>query len=111
MTTRELERTDWQSYFDRVSRAMTATRVDLEISGPDMGAQPEAHQVTLTGLSYDPRDDAFSIVSEELEHRVSHPAKISVREEADKLKAVEIVDGEDHRHIAMLSDMLQLPGS
>ncbi len=109
MTTRQLDRSQWQPYFDDINHRLEATQVDLEVSGHDLGVQTEAYDITLIGLSYDPRDDAFSIVTEELEHRVVHPKQISVREDADGLTALEIIDREEHRHVARLRSALRLP--
>ena len=109
MTTRQIEKNDWQSYFDRVSRELSTTTIDVEVSGTDMGVQEETHEAALVGLSYDPRDDAFSIVAEALEHRVTRPEQIFVEEEASELHSVEIVDGDGHRHIAKLHQALRLP--
>lgn len=110
MTTRRLKREQWQPYFDRVSRTLPATNVDVEVSGTDMGVQTESRKTPLVGLTYDPRDDAFSIVCEGLEHRVMKPRSIAVEEEGGELEAVEIVDEDEHTHIATLSGPLQLPG-
>ena len=111
MATRELEKNQWQHYFDRISRNLPASNVDLEVSGLDLGAQVEAQHLPLEGLSYDSKDDAFSIRCEGLEHRVYRPASISVREDdAGALKAVEIVDEDGRQHIARLTGALQLPG-
>ena len=111
MTTRQLDRRQWQTYFDQISQHLEATRINLEITGPDLGVQTEAQHVTLQGLSYDPKDDAFSVISEELEHRIEHPEAISVREDAGGLSAVEIIDGDNRHHIARLISPLRLPPS
>ncbi len=109
MPTRRLEKEQWQPYFDRISRELPATNVDVQVSGADMGVQTESRKIPLLGLTYDPRDDAFSILCENLEHRVTKPRSIAVEEAGGELEAVEIIDEEDHRHIAKLSGPLQLP--
>lgn len=109
MPTRHLEKNHWQTYFDRASRNLPATNVDVEVAGLDLGNQIEADHLPLEGLSYDPKDDAFSIICDRLEHRVSHPRSISVREDHKSLIAVEVVDEENHRHVARLTEAVQLP--
>ena len=109
MPTRRIEKNQWQTYFDRVSQQLTTSNIDVEVDAPELGAQQEASHLPVVGFSYDPRDDAFSIVSEDLEHRISRPQEISVREVADDLRAIEVVDFEGHRHIAKLSKALKLP--
>ena len=109
MPTRTIERGQWQSYFDQVSRHLPASKIDVEIDAPELGAQHEASDLRLEGLSYDPRDDAFSIVAEGLEHRISHPNHISVLEEENHLAAIEVVDDEQRKHVARLTESLRLP--
>lgn len=111
MATRRLKKNEWQPYFDRVSQKLAATRVDVEVSGQDLGVQTEGRKIPLYGLTYDPRDDAFSIVCENVEHRVTTPRSISVEEKGGQLEAIEIVDGDEHRHRARLIDPLELPSS
>ena len=109
MTIRRVERSDWRDYFDRVSRTLPAANVDVEVDGLDLGAQIELDHVPLEGLTYDHRDDAFSIVTELMEHRISHPREIYVDEEHEELRYIEIVDHDDHKHIAKLTRALALP--
>lgn len=108
MTTRRIEKNEWQSYFDRVSRALPSADVDVEVDGLDMGAQIEVEHLPLRGLSYDPRDDAFSMVFEQMEHRISHPREIYVDEDRDEIDSIEVVDEDDHKHIARLTRSLGL---
>ena len=109
MPTRRVERNDWQPYFDRVSRALPASDVDVEVDGLDLGAQPAVDHLPLQGLSYDPHDDAFSIVCDNVEHRIARPREIWIDEDIDQINAIEIVDHDDHKHIAKLTRALALP--
>lgn len=111
MPTRNLERNEWQHYFDQVSRRLRASTVDVEVSGLDLGAQVEAEHLPLQGFSYDPKDDSFYLICEGLEHRIHHPRSIAVREDnAQSLKAVEVIDSEEHHHVITLTEALELPG-
>ncbi len=109
MATHIIARDQWQPYFDRVSRTLEANDVDIEIDGLDLGAQVEVDHLPLQGLSYDPKDDAFSIVLENLEHRITRPQAIYVDEEADRLASIEVVDQDERKHIARLTRALMLP--
>lgn len=109
MATRQIDRHDWQQYFDNASRQLEAANVDVEVDGLDMGAQIEAEKMALEGLTYDPKDNAFSVMLEGLEHRIPQPREIAVEEEGRALKSVEIIDADDHKHIAKLSKALELP--
>ncbi len=109
MPTRRIEKSQWQPYFDAVSRELPAAHVDVEIDTPELGAQPEMSHIRLDGLSYDPRDDAFSIVTEKIEHRIAAPRQISVREDETSLTAVEVIDADEKKHVARLTEALKLP--
>ena len=63
----------------------------------------------LTGLSYDAKDDVFSVISEELEHNVAHLLQINVDQELDALRSLEVVDDAGDHHIVTLKDPLRLP--
>lgn len=104
-----LEKPQWQPFFDRVSAALGAKHADIEIVGPTLGSQPEAHRIPLTGLSYDSKDDVFAVIGEELEHNISHPRQISVDADLDLVRSLEIVDSSGDHHILKLTDPLRLP--
>lgn len=111
MSTQTIDRGEWQAYFDKVSRSLLSSTVDVEVNSMELGAQQQFSGLQLVGLSYDPHDDAFSIITEHQEHRIIHPKFIAVNIDGDHLQAVEIVDSEDRRHIARFMESLSLPPS
>jgi hypothetical protein len=44
-----------------------------------------------------------------VEHRIARPREIWIDEELDQINAIEIVDHDDHKHIAKLTRALALP--
>jgi len=89
-TTREIPRAEWQSYFDDFSRDLPDLAATVEVLGAEVGAQVEAEQPLLAGVTYDHGDDIVVIGMdaggdrhENLEHIVYHPQKIEVEEEDD----------------------------
>jgi hypothetical protein len=109
MFTREVPKSDWQSYFDEVNRQLAVMTVDVDVTAPSMGAQQEFVALKLQGLSYDPRDDAFSILAGSMEHRVVHPAEIFVEEDGRGLVSVQVIDGQGLTHLARFTRALPLP--
>jgi hypothetical protein len=105
----KVQRNQWQPFFDRVSAALGAKNVDVAIVGPGIGSQTEARRAVLTGISYDAKDDVFAVITEDLEHNISHPRAINVDEELDSLRSLEVVDFSGDHHIVTLSDPLRLP--
>jgi hypothetical protein len=104
-----IEKPQWQPFFDRVSDALGARSVDLDIVGPKVGSQAQARHVALLGLSYDSRSDVVAVIGEDLEHNISHPREINVDEELDSVRSLEVVDAAGDHHILLLADPLLLP--
>lgn len=109
MATKKLDRSQWQAYFDRVSQGIGATLVQIEIAGLKLGDQIEAEWVPLAGLSYDPKDDLFAVVSEQLDHLIKKPREIYVDDGVEGLRSVEVIDADDNRQIIQLKPPLPLP--
>ena len=107
----QLAKTQWQAYFDSISKTLGATQVQIEVAGLALGDQIEADYIPLIGISYDPKDDVLSISAEGVEHMVSHPVQIYVDQDVGWLSSLEAVDKDGNRHIILLRDPLGLPGS
>ena len=116
--TTELSRDEWRPYFDELSRTLATTRATVEIDAPDLGAQLQADEMVLSGISYDDRDDILVIglspggPDESLEHFVSSPRSIVVEgSEGIVPAAIEAVDGEGQRTIVRLEAAPTLPAA
>lgn len=107
----QLAKTQWQAYFDRISKALGATRVRIEVVGLGLGDQIEADWIPLFGLSYDPKNDLLAVIAEGVDHMIRHPAQIHVDQDLDSVHSVEVVDAEDNRHIILLEGPLALPAA
>ncbi len=99
-TTREIPKNEWRSYFDDLSRLPSPPPVvSVEVDGAEIGAQIEAEHRTLTGISYDNRDDVLVIGlgdnngREQAEHLVSQPQQIYVAEGDQRTIDVKDSDG------------------
>lgn len=107
----QLARSQWQAYFDRVSRALGATRVQIEVTGLGLGDQVEADFISLFGLTYDPKNDLLAVIAEGVDHLIRHPKQIHIDHELDWLRSAEAVDAENNRHIILLKSPLALPAA
>jgi hypothetical protein len=101
LTTREIPRSEWRSFFDSFSRDLGTLRATVEVDGEDVGAQIEAERALLSGISYDDRDDIVVIglgapgdAREDLEHIVYAPQKIFAASDAEQTT----FDFEDAEH-------------
>ena len=109
MPLNRIEKTHWQPFFDRVSAALGAKSVDIDIVAPGIASETEARRIALTGLSYDSKDDIFAVIGDELEHNIEHPRQINVDAAVDSVRRVEVIDQEGGRPLIALIDPLRLP--
>ncbi|MCW3032548.1 MAG: hypothetical protein QOK19_590 [Solirubrobacteraceae bacterium] len=100
-TTREIPREEWRTYFDDFSRDLPDLAATVEVIAEDLGAQVEAGQARLAGISYDDRDDVLVIgldapggTPEDLERVVYNPRRIMVAEGDDRQIVYDIEDAE-----------------
>jgi hypothetical protein len=111
MTTRKLNRSEWQQYFDAVAKHLPSMRVGVSILGDDIGAQIETEDGALLGISYDSNEGIFEIATPSISHRVTNPKEIYVREEAGRLSSIEIIAPDDTKQIVELRPLPSLPAS
>jgi len=111
MTTRRLDRAEWQGYFDEVAKRLPAMRVGVSILGDDIGAQTGNEDSPLLGMSYDSNDRTFEVAMSHVAHRVVNPKEIFIREVAGQLSSVEVVSQDDTKQIIELRALPSLPAS
>ncbi|MDH3694277.1 MAG: DUF5335 domain-containing protein [Gammaproteobacteria bacterium] len=109
MTTEKLEKPQWQAYFDNVSKMIAGSRVQIDVTGLQVGDQVEAQQLPLTGLSYDSKDDCIEIITESLDHRIQKPVTIHVDYAVDGLHSIEVIDAADLHQIVRFIQPVALP--
>jgi Family of unknown function (DUF5335) len=111
MATRKLDKAAWRGFSDRVSKALVGKRAEIEVASLALGDQVEAEWLPLLGITYDPKDDIFEVALDGgVDHIITAPRALYVDEDAPgALVNLEIVDGEDVRHIIVLRDPLMLP--
>ncbi len=109
MSLRKLEKNEWETYFDNVSRHLKAATAEIEVAGLNLGDQVEAEWVPLVGIAYDPKDDLVEVATETVDHLVRHPSAIYVDDGTGGLHSVEITDDEGNQHIVRLKAPLALP--
>jgi hypothetical protein len=103
MITREIPKNEWPTFFDNFSRKHEGWLVDLEILGPDIGAQVEGRDLTLEGITDEWNDalgDTIIIMTglkpeEHTTHSVTHPTEVSVEQTDDGADATLAVKSED----------------
>jgi Family of unknown function (DUF5335) len=109
MATRKLDKAQWRTYFDQVSKSLIGKRAEIEVDSLSLGSQIETEWLPFLGIVYDPKDDLIEIALEDVDHMIRHPATVFVDEEQLGLSSLEIVDRDGVRQIVLLRDPLMLP--
>ncbi|WP_456401547.1 DUF5335 domain-containing protein [Persephonella sp.] len=109
MGIRKLEKSEWENYFDSLSKKLGAKEVQIEIINEEIGDQIETWWQNLTGLSYDPKDNDFEVAAERHDHLIHNPVEIYVDEDVDGVKTVEVIQEDGTKHIIKLRSPAALP--
>src|SRR5947199_8847755 len=84
MTTQEIPRPEWNNFFDSFSRQHEGWLATLEVLGTEIGAQEEAHELPLEGVSIgsginEPETIAISIgrtPDDHISHTITKPEPV-----------------------------------
>jgi hypothetical protein len=109
MALTKLDKRNWQTFFDRVSRASSGRRAEIEVAGLDLGAQVEAEWLPLLGIAYDPKKEIVEIALDNVDHMIQKPRDVFVEQDATGLASLEVTDGDGRQHIVQLREPLMLP--
>jgi hypothetical protein len=108
MTTRKLEKTEWRSFLDRVSKLLDAKEAEIEVTSLRLGDQVQAEWLPLIGITYDPGDDLVEVALEGLDHMIRRPRDIYVEFGAGTLASIEVIDAAGIKQIVKFRDQLLL---
>jgi hypothetical protein len=106
---KQLEKSRWRAYFDRMSKAPVGKRAEIEVASLKLGDQIEAEWLPLLGISYDPKDDIIEIALEGVDHLIPKPREVYVEENGLELSSLEVIDAEGKHQIIVLKDPMMLP--
>jgi len=107
---RKLEKAEWQSFLERVSKGLVGKRAEIEVASAKLGDQIEAEWVPLLGVVYDPKSDIVEVVLDGLDHMINKPQELYAEEDAGSLSSLEVVDAAGVRQIVRFKDALMLAG-
>ena len=103
MQTREIPRSEWPAFIKSFSSRHQGWVVDVEVFGPDIGAQVEGTGLVLQGLINE-RDevDRNTIVimagnrsDDHVTHSINHPREVSLEKTDSGMDAALSITGED----------------
>ncbi len=95
MSTQEIPRDEWVSFLDRFSKQHEGWLVTLEVFAPDIGAQQEATEIPLGGISLasssrEPETIAISVGQEpgdHVTHTVTGPERVWLEQTSEGANA------------------------
>jgi hypothetical protein len=104
MQTKEIPKTEWTGFFDSFSRKHEGWLVNLEIFGPEIGAQVEQQHLALEGITDESDEvEGNTIIimtgakpDDHITHSITHPTAVSLEqtdEGADAALAIKSNDG------------------
>jgi uncharacterized protein YuzE len=108
MAVRKLDKRQWRSFFERVSKNIVGKHTEIEVASLDLGDQIAAEWLPLLRISYDPRDDIIHITLDGLDHTIRAPREVYVDLGPTELTSMEIIDADDVLQIVQLRDPLAL---
>ena len=106
---RTIPKTDWRSFFDRMSQALLGKWAEIEVASMDLGDNIIAEWVPMIGITYDSRDDLLDVALDRVNHLIRHPKEILVEEDENGLKSVAVLDGDGTRQIINMRTPLMIP--
>lgn len=106
MATRKLDKKEWKTFFDRISKMLEGKQAQIEVASLRLGDQIQAEWIPLHGIAYDPKDDLVEVILEGLDHMIAKPREIYVEDGTAGLESVEIIDAEGIKQIVKLRDGL-----
>lgn len=103
MKTKQITRNEWPSFFDSFSRQHDGWLVTLEVFQPEIGAQVEARELALEGVTAELNDsdkDKIEIMiggkpNRHVTHTIANPTEVSLEQTddgADQALAIKSAD-------------------
>lgn len=107
----EIEKDDWTSFFNQLSPQLEGKRAELEVDSLGLGEQIAAEWAPVVGVSYDEKDDVFSVAVGGLDHLISKPQTLAVQWRGPAVESLAITDGAGTLHLVRFREPLLIPPS
>jgi hypothetical protein len=103
MPTQEIPRNKWKTFVDTFTRQHEGWLATLEILAPNIGAQEEAHDLPLEGITATSRDDTPGTISislgktaeDHMTHTITNPTRIWLEQTSEGANAALEIESED----------------
>ena len=113
MSTQEIPRDQWKNFLDKFSRQHEGWLATLEVLGADIGAQEEAHDLPLEGISAAATDDESRAIAislgkspeDHVTHTIMEPSRVWLEEASEgAAAALEIESADEVKTLLRFSD-------
>lgn len=103
MATKEIPRGEWTTFLDSFSRQHEGWLATLELLGPDIGAQQEARNLPLEGITATSKDDESQAITinlgqtpeDHVTHTVAKPTRVWLEQTTDGANAALEIESVD----------------
>jgi Family of unknown function (DUF5335) len=110
MSTKEIPRDQWKNFLDRFSAEHEGWLATLEVLGPDIGAQQEAHDLPLEGITATSTDDESrsiainlgNVAEDHVSHAIAKPTRVWL-EQTSEGAALEIESADEIKTLLRFS--------
>jgi hypothetical protein len=102
MPTQEIPRQEWNNFFDLFSRQHEGWLATLEVFGPDIGAQEQAHEMPLEGVSIASENNPTEIAinlgktpEDHVTHTITKPEHVWLEQTSEGANAALEIESEN----------------
>ncbi len=108
MSWKKLQESEYETYFDALSKRCVDEKVEIDIMAISVGSQQQTRWIPFIGISYDPPEKTISIISEYIDHRIKQPREVYVEETDDGITSIRISSGDGYEHLLKLKKPVTL---
>ena len=99
MDWKKLAETEYESYFDNLSRGLKNQQAEIEIMAVGVFDKEQTSWITIYGISYDPGEKTVSVICEHIDHHIKNPQEVNVFEGEAGVESIEISGGGGYKHV------------
>src|SRR5262245_2773005 len=108
-----LKKQDWQDYFDRLSRSVTESRSEVDVTVLPRSLRTDAPWVSLVAVRYSPERDlleiGFELADKTTEdYVIDSPRAVSIDGDERRVAAIEVIDCDGAAHRVELKEPVRV---
>lgn len=108
MSWKKLEESEYETYFDTLSKGLKDKTAEIEIMAAGVMDKQQTAWIPFYGISYNPPKKVISIISEYIDHHIKRPQKVRVHEGDKGVDSIEITGGDGYIHLLKFKEPFTL---